>query len=218
MAALWLHRAIRKAGELPKYLGIFLSPESQQELLQRFPPKHESVRGEHVTLLFAPTEEDVAELEAKGLLGSEADVKVVGYAEDDRGQAVVVDLPEGFRSSNTIPHVTLSVDPDTEAVYSNELLERGYQRIEPFTLRGVVDRAKERPEEGTDGPEASEEDPAEASRRWEEFLRGKTRNPEYGRHGHHQERVLRKTLYDAGGPSRQQVLDEWRSRSRQPAS
>lgn len=209
VAALWLRRAVRTAREgqaPPKYLGLFLSPGSRREILERFPPKHQGLRTDHVTLLFGPDEEQFAEFQEKHPLGERHEFKVVGYAEDDRGQAVVVELPEGFaRPKHGEPHVTISVAPGTSAVYSNELVERGYEKVEPFTVKGVVDVP-----EGDRGRAKAR---AEKKRReaWEEFLRGETRNPEYGRDGHHKEHVQRKTLYDAGGPGRRQVLQEWSS-------
>jgi hypothetical protein len=39
---------------------------------------------------------------------------------------------------NPVPHVTVSVAPDTGAVYSNELLERRFDPVEGPLLEAVV--------------------------------------------------------------------------------
>ena len=47
------------------------------------------------------------------------------------------------------------------------------------------------------------------ARLWDKFLGEETRNPSFGQPGHTKERVTRRTLYNAGGSERQQVLREW---------
>lgn len=111
------------------YNCVLLDPESKKQLLEKFPPKHPKVFAEHVTLQFAPKERVQN-------LGEAVKLKVIGYAEDDKGQAVTVELPNGLTSKNKIPHVTISVTE--KPVYSNELLAKGFQKVEPFELSGVI--------------------------------------------------------------------------------
>ncbi len=85
-------------------------------------------------------------------LGLTVPLDVVGYKRDSRGQAVVVELqsattkdasgmevqvePPNVRGA--VPHVTVSVAEGTKPVYSNELLESGYNVFLPsLRLEGV---------------------------------------------------------------------------------
>lgn len=192
--------------ENPVYLGVFLTPESRRELLEKFPPKHESVRADHVTLKFKPSDEDMAKFLEKNRLGEEVDVEVVGYADDEKGQVVQVKLPEKLSGmDDRTPHVTVSVSPGTEAVYSNELLERDVRPVPPMKLRGYVDGGPRVHHEEPEARDAEQKEPE----RWKTFLSEKTRNPEYGKPGHSREYVQRRTLYQRGGPARAQVMREW---------
>lgn len=69
-------------------------------------------------------------------IGAQGYAKVIGWAADDRGQAVWVrSLP---RSSNKHPHITVATN-GTPPVYSNELLARSVTFIEGPELHGIVD-------------------------------------------------------------------------------
>lgn len=115
--------------------GVFavLTPESQKALLAAFPPVHPDVKAHHLTMAYDP-EPAVLERFAR-MEGQTIKMRVLGHAQDERGQAVAVYAP----SMNLVPHVTISVASGTEAVYSNELLDRGWEsdrrRLE---LEGVV--------------------------------------------------------------------------------
>lgn len=121
----------------PVYIGIFLTPQSKSKLLKAFPPAHKDLHGDHVTLIFKPSEEELEKFE----IGKTVRFQVSGYAVDEKGQAVAVNLPSDLRSlsKNKIPHVTISVAPGTKPVYSNELLERETQKTPSITLEGIVD-------------------------------------------------------------------------------
>lgn len=69
------------------------------------------------------------------MVGKQVELSVIGYSADERGQAVLVMGP----SENMHPHVTISVAPGTEAVYSNELLKQGWEPVRPkLALDGVL--------------------------------------------------------------------------------
>lgn len=85
----------------------------------------------HVTLAFKP---DAAEVEALPL-GQRVRFKVVGWAADNKAQAVVVRL-SGLTAERT-PHVTVSTS-GVSPTYSNELLARGWQPVDGPTLEGIV--------------------------------------------------------------------------------
>jgi len=121
----------------PKFLGVFLDSRSRAALAHVFPYAHHKLKADHVTLAFSPAEDDPR----LSLIGKKIQMKVVGVAEDEKAQAVLVALPSGVGSDNRFPHVTLSVSEETDAVYSNDLLAKGFEKVNGPTLTGVVDVA-----------------------------------------------------------------------------
>ena len=118
----------------PSYVGVFLDSRSKAALTSAYNLAHDKVKNEHVTLGFKLT----PELEA--LIGTPVQMKVVGYAEDDLGQAVAVDLPSGVPyDKKGLPHVTLTHDRSVGAKYSNELLAKGHDGKPGPTLTGIID-------------------------------------------------------------------------------
>jgi hypothetical protein len=97
-----------------------------------FIPKHPKVYAHHMTVEFNPSDEAIESLP----LGQLVKLRVVGYAADEFGQAVVVE-PIGVTSKNTIPHITISVNKKSP-VYSNELLGKGYEPVLSFEIYGRV--------------------------------------------------------------------------------
>ncbi len=124
-------------GDLPSkvsYVGIFLDSTSKAKLVERFDLTHDKIGNDHVTLSMKLTDE------LKTLLGKKVGFEVIGYAENDLGQAVAVSLPSevpylvGF-----IPHVTLSHHNSVGPKYSNELLKSGYDKVDALSLSGIID-------------------------------------------------------------------------------
>jgi hypothetical protein len=123
-------------------LQINLNASQRALLLREFPAVHHGkVTAEHITVAFEPK---AHEFEAFRL-GASVIVRAIGYAEDDRGQAVAVtaeyadsSLPVAIR--NPIPHITISVAEGTKPVYSNKLLEAGHKSVkgEPFFVGTCV--------------------------------------------------------------------------------
>ena len=70
-------------------------------------------------------------------IGSKVKMRVVGYVEDDMGQAVIVDNPY---SKNKHPHVTLTTSGDIKPNYSNELIAKGDVEVirEDIILNGTI--------------------------------------------------------------------------------
>lgn len=198
--------------ELPPYVGVFLTPEAKKEILRDFPAAHPNVQADHVTLLFKPTEEQMEDLRSRFKMGQSVPLKVTGVAQDDKAQALSVELPAALEgTSKGRPHVTVSVADGVSPMYSNELLEAGSRAVGPRTYEGYLDVG---PRPGSPAPpspstSAPEKPKAEKQRLWQEFLQTETRNPNFGKPGHHKEQVRRKTLYDAGGAGRRQVMREW---------
>lgn len=119
------------------YVAIFLDRDSRVALLSwwgsavglPFLPK---LHADHVTLVYNPTIEE----QMKMPLGQHRVVIVTGWAADDAAQAVLV--TGAFSSKNKHPHITMATG-DASAVYSNELLAKGYVPVVGPLLRGSVE-------------------------------------------------------------------------------
>ena len=137
----------KTAGKKKKalYLGAFLTPIGKETLKRWWlrvvkKPLHQNEYMHHMTIKFKPTPEEVLALP----VGNTVTLRIVGYAADDKGQAVLV---SGVESSNSLPHITVSTanmpvpveeeeqmldEPKTKKVspvYSNELLSRGITEV-----------------------------------------------------------------------------------------
>lgn len=114
------------------YTGAFLDEGARRELLAAFPPIHSRPIAHHMTITFNPSPDEVSETPA----GDEVFLTIVGVAEDEKAQAVVVNSP---LSTNKISHITISVADGVSPVYSNELLAQGWRKLEtPITIRARV--------------------------------------------------------------------------------
>lgn len=121
------------------YTGIFLDRASHDKLIHWWTkqvkiPLHEDVYAHHMTIKFKPSPDEVATLP----LGKKTTVKVIGWAADERGQAVLVS-PQGVESANANPHITMACAPGTEPVYSNSLLAHGANHGGGPTLTGTIE-------------------------------------------------------------------------------
>lgn len=116
------------------YWAVLLDEQSRNLLKAAFPPKHENVYAEHMTIVFAPTEEQDQKLLLQW--GKKVQLHVIGVADDHKGQAVVVYGMD--RIGGGIPHVTISCSDGTKPVYSNSLLKKGYAPAWPFPISGEV--------------------------------------------------------------------------------
>lgn len=119
------------------YIAVVLSSESRELLLDwcsdNIGPPLDREIAHHVTLKYQP---DTAEL-SQYRVGSTVNIKVIGYAADDRAQAVLVTCPVKCQNAN--PHVTISVKPGTQPKYSNELLSLGYKKADGPSLKGTIE-------------------------------------------------------------------------------
>ena len=130
---------VESAG-LPKkvsYVGIFLDSRSQAALQKEFGFEHGKIKNEHITLALRKPSAELLGMVGQTVSG----IRVVGYAEDDIGQAVVVDLPPGIPyEKRGLPHVTLSHDESVGPAYSNDLIAKGDIRpVSGITISGVID-------------------------------------------------------------------------------
>lgn len=134
-------RAIGRFFTAKSYAAVLLCPSSQRELLAWWEetvgiPLLGDVKAHHMTLIFDPTASERALVRTMGVTGY---MQVVGYAADEKGQAVLVHPEGSLWSKNLHPHVTVAVAPDVPAVYSNELLARGHTQVKGPRLVGVVE-------------------------------------------------------------------------------
>jgi hypothetical protein len=113
------------------YNAIILTEESKTLISEMFEGgQHGKWFGHHVTLEFGIKEPHEMD-------GQTVSMEVSGYATDEKGEAITVNL-NGIESTNAIPHITLSCADGVKPFYSNELLKSDVQDIENFTITGVV--------------------------------------------------------------------------------
>lgn len=119
------------------YAAVFLDDSSQRRLIAWWEervgiPLLGDLKAHHMTLKFDPSDAEIRSFP----IGDEGQLQVVGYAADERGQAVLV--RSNVRSHNLFPHVTIAVAPGTDAYYSNELLKKVMVPIQGPRLSGTV--------------------------------------------------------------------------------
>lgn len=122
----------RKGG----YLAFELDSQSRQKLLSLFEPKFPDVIAHHVTLAFGVNDFDEA------TIGEQVLIKVVGYAEDESLEALVVEVDgRATRPDGKIFHITWSLDRSKgrKPAQSNELIKNaGYKPVDPVTVTGTL--------------------------------------------------------------------------------
>jgi hypothetical protein len=104
--------------------GWKLPPHEREQLLQRFPPKYESVIADHVTLRVGATPSTP--------LPRKPAARIVGHADDGETlECLVVELDETTdRPDGSTYHITWSLGPGRNASDSNDVLrDRGWKRL-----------------------------------------------------------------------------------------
>lgn len=122
----------------PKYIGIFLTPQSKRALLRTYPPVHPQVYADHVTVIYDPTDADLKKIE----LGEIVTIKPVAHLEDEKAQVLKVSIPSYLdRLANRVPHITISTARGVAPVYGGELAKSHHTMIAPKggTYTGIVD-------------------------------------------------------------------------------
>lgn len=131
---------IREAPQKVVYLGWFLSEQSRKDLEAAFPLKYPGKQVDHVTFVFGPKPEVVQAFAAA--VGQTAEGTVTGYYEDDKGQAVTIDVQSPVPATNKRLHVTLATAQGVKPVYSNELVAKPEAMVKDgggLKLTGVYD-------------------------------------------------------------------------------
>jgi hypothetical protein len=110
----------------PVYAGVFFEPMAMQAIHRWWnqevgtPQLGNRPDWPHVTTVFKPLWPEVIRMPMGRLL----DVVIVGWAEDEMCQAVVVD---GIHAAR-LPHITIGVASGGSAAHSNDLLAHGFQK------------------------------------------------------------------------------------------
>lgn len=126
--------AVKPREKKPSYVGVFLSAKARAELSHLFPYTFHKAEGGHVTLSRDVTPQWLARV------GERVTLRVVGVAEDDQVQAVVVDLPPGLTSDKPVPHVTMSHAEASSPKASDSMLARTpVTPVQGVTIDGVID-------------------------------------------------------------------------------
>lgn len=101
------------------YTAVFLSIESQWQLVAAVAPTHSIVNAGHVTLCFEPGRRSCL----AASIGRKVTVRVTGSADDGKIQVATVELPRGVTSQNSRPHITVSREEDVSSKLANEMLQ-----------------------------------------------------------------------------------------------
>lgn len=96
-----------------KFTALFV--KDIEDLLKRFPPKHNKILGDHSTIEFEPNNLDGIEV------GNSYNIKIIGRAWDEFGDDLLVENP---KSKNKYPHITLSRGENVPPLYSKILFEK----------------------------------------------------------------------------------------------
>ena len=118
------------------YTAVFLTPESQWELVSAVVPTHPRISADHVTLVFQPDRRSCMAAN----IGHRVTLRVTGTADNGRVQVAVVELPRGFTCQNAVPHITVSTEVDVPFKVANDMLQRQGSRPihQTLELEGVV--------------------------------------------------------------------------------
>jgi len=142
VAERWLRKLLALSSEeRPLYTAIFLSPMDRARLFRRFGQTHPVQIAHHMTIWYF---EEGGDPNLAGLpLGQTVPLKVIGYANDDRAQAVIVQPPAKLQlKAGRVPHITLSTENGVTPVYSNKLIKKTWDVEEAQsglpTVRGKV--------------------------------------------------------------------------------
>ena len=109
------------------YAAFNLTEQAKQTVLSLFPAQFETVVAHHITYKFNVFEnEEIPKIST---------VNVIGYAEDENAQAVVVEVDGTHeRPDGGVFHITICHNEKVKPYYSNSLIAKGYKKITPFEI------------------------------------------------------------------------------------
>ncbi len=110
------------------YMAYNLTKEARERILTSFTPRYSKVIAHHITIAFG--------VEETYPCPDVAFVKVVGYAYNEKIEALVVEVSgQKERPDGKLFHITLSHSEEAKPVMSNDLLlQTPYTPIDPFMI------------------------------------------------------------------------------------
>jgi len=121
------------------FIGIFLDSDSKGRLYGMFPTLHDNAFGESIPVIPKPRREQIHQMKEAGLLGKPFKINVVGYVEDDKGQAAIVEVPDASFPDGMIPHIPISTAKGVRQSYISDMINT--VEIDPvsgLTLSGIM--------------------------------------------------------------------------------
>jgi len=119
-----------------EYVAYVLDDQSRNKLAKLFPPKYPEWVGHHTTVEFGVPKDPSLPF------GDAADMQVVGYAEDDGIEALVVAINgETKRPDGKAYHLTWSLDRSKgrKPVDSNNVIsQRGFTKVTPVAVNATL--------------------------------------------------------------------------------
>lgn len=121
------------------FIGIFLDSDSKGRLSGMFPTLHDNAFGESIPVIPKPRREQIQEMKEAGLLGKSFKINVVGYVEDDKGQAVIVEVPDASFPDGMIPHIPMSTAKGIKQSYISDMIKISEaDPVSGLTLSGIM--------------------------------------------------------------------------------
>jgi hypothetical protein len=117
------------------YLAYELPEQARNELARRFPPKYPEFIGHHITQQFGVP---IGQLDDVLPRVRSTHIKVIGYAETDGLEALVVEVNgTKRREDGKVYHITWSLDRSKgkKPVMSNDMIaQQGWSPVEPYVF------------------------------------------------------------------------------------
>lgn len=130
-----LQRITEVLGRSAVYCGAFLTDKGRRDLLRWWQNKVGDTLplkvAHHCTIKFKPDQDLVAGLD----LGAPIKLQVVGFADSERAQVVVV---KGVKSHKPVAHVTVATAKGVAPADSDKLLALGWDKVQGPTLDAVI--------------------------------------------------------------------------------
>lgn len=108
------------------YIALVIEEYGQKFIKEHFPALYPNVYGDHITLIFNPTEKEKDFLkdweDEEGNVSCE--FEVIGYVQDEFCQALIVEQDDGVFDVAEFPHITISTAEGIPPKYSKELLKK----------------------------------------------------------------------------------------------
>jgi len=116
------------------YLAYVVPDQARNDLAREFQPKYPEFVGHHIIQQFG------VPLNTQNP-GNSAQITVIGHAEEDGLEALVVTVNGAKRREDgRLYHITWSLDRSKgkKPVMSNDLVQRGYTPVEPYTFNAPL--------------------------------------------------------------------------------